>query len=449
MTGKHAAWVLLVACVASCTSDIEPLTPAQRQAVAEYISEIAPSPSQRLDRPIGRRVELLGYELEREEWRPGDTLRVTWYWRVTAPPGAEAALFTRIEDPESERRLDQNGNGTLRWLYGPEHWLAGQYVRDVQQLHLPADWDGAAAEVHVGFSNLDDGDVLAFTIPTPRANGGVDREALPKIRVAKTRKAPRLDGELSDEVWGHAHSTAAFVETRRGGPAAFEASAKLLWDARFLYVAVEVQDALLRASETARDSHLWEQDCVELMIDPDGDGRDYFELQVSPRGAVFDTRYESRRQPKPFGHLDWDSGARVGVSTRGTIDDREPDAGYSVEIAIPWQAFSLDGERVSPPEIGDRWRANLYVMDLGAERQQAAAWSPLGIGDFHVPRRFGILAFEGIPEDMLGTNEPKTIDPGRMPASLRRKPALERDVTDAIIRERAQPRRLESQGGGH
>jgi hypothetical protein len=34
-------------------------------------------------------------------------------------------------------------------------------------------------------------------------------------------------------------------------------------------------------------------------------------------------------------------------------------------------------------------------MDLTEDRQQAAAWSPLGIGDFHVPRRFGILAFEG------------------------------------------------------
>ncbi len=158
---------------------------------------------------------------------------------------------------------------------------------------------------------------------------------------------------------------------------------------------VDVDDALLRASDTKRDAHLWEQDCVELMFDPDGDAKNYFEIQVSPRGVVFDTRYDSRRVPKPYGHVDWDSKVRVGVSPHGKIGDREADAGYTVEIAIPWQAFSLDGKRVPPPAIGDQWRANLYVMDLGEEHQRAAAWSPLGTGDFHVPRRFGILTFRG------------------------------------------------------
>jgi len=64
-------------------------------------------------------------------------------------------------------------------------------------------------------------------------------------------------------------------------------------------------------------------------------------------------------------------------------------------MAIPWQAFSLGDRRQNSPAIGDKWRANLYVMDRMDDRQQAAAWSPLGIGDFHVLERFGILSFEG------------------------------------------------------
>jgi len=44
-------------------------------------------------------------------------------------------------------------------------------------------------------------------------------------------------------------------------------------------------------------------------------------------------------------------------------------------------------------------------MDLTRDRQQAAAWSPLGIGDFHVPGRFGILSFEG-PDEMVGQSKP-------------------------------------------
>jgi len=219
--------------------------------------------------------------------------------------------------------------------------------------------------------------------------------ALPRLAVVQATGSPRLDGSLDDPAWRAAKTSRAFVETRNGGVAGIQASAKLLWDAQYLYLGVDVNDGLLRASDRKHDAHLWKQDCVEVMLDPDGDGKSYFEIQVSPRGVVFDTRYDARRVPKPFGHLDWDSKVRVGVLPRGAIDDRAADAGYTVEIAIPWQAFSLDGKPALAPPIGEQWRANFYVMDLGSDRQQAAAWSALGIDDFHVPSRFGILAFEG------------------------------------------------------
>lgn len=246
--------------------------------------------------------------------------------------------------------------------------------------------------------------VLVFLALIGACTSDVDRSmpapqpplaAVPRLAVHRAARSPRLDGVLDDPAWRLANSTGALVDTRNGGAAAVQASARLLWDAKYLYVGVEVNDAWLRASDRKRDAHLWEQDCVELMLDPDGDGENYFEIQVSPRGEVFDTRYDARRVPKPFGHLDWDSQVRAAVSTRGAIDDLEADSGYTVEIAIPWQAFSLDRTPGRPPAIGEQWRANLYVMDLGAKRQRAAAWSPLGTGDFHVPSRFGILAFEG------------------------------------------------------
>jgi hypothetical protein len=235
-----------------------------------------------------------------------------------------------------------------------------------------------------------------------------DERTLPRLGVVRAKEPPRLDGSLDDAAWRSARRSRAFVETREGGPASFQTFAKLLWDRQHLYLAVEVQDAWLRASHTEHDSHLWEEDCVEVMLDPDGDGQDYFEVQVSPRGIVFDTRYETRRVPKPFGHVDWASDARVGVSRNGAIDDANADVGYTVEMSIPWQAFSLDDAVFVAPEIGDEWRANFYVMDRARDAQRAAAWSPLGVADFHVPQRFGILTFEGTVSDMQGHIEPST-----------------------------------------
>ena len=459
-TGSVITVCLFVA--AACTSEVEPLTPAQREAVAAYVSKEPPSPRRPLDAELGRRVKLLGYDLDLASWRPGQTVSVTWYWEVIAPPGEGWTLFTRIEDRASGRSLEQDGNGTLRWLYGPEHWLAGQFIRDVQKLHLPADWTGDAAEIYVGLvregirmpvvgeTAHPDDRILAVTVPTPDAGRGEPRlRSVPRIEVVQTKDSPRLDGSLLDPVWSSAQTTASFVETRNGGPAHLDASAKLLWDKRYLYVGVEVQDALLRSRATERDAHLWEEDCVELMIAPAGAGRGYFEIQVSPRGVVFDTRYDARRVPKPYGHVAWDSKTRVGVSARGALDDRQADAGYTVEIAIPWQTFSRTGERPAPPAIGDEWRANVYVMDLGEENQRAAAWSALGIGDFHVPHRFGILAFEGPTEDMQGSNDPSTIPPGRMPKALERGSGFDPSVRDNLIRQRETRRRLESSGGGH
>ena len=129
------------------------------------------------------------------------------------------------------------------------------------------------------------------------------------------------------------------------------------------------------------------------MLDPDGDGLNYFEMQVSPRGIVFDTRYDRRRRPRPFGHVGWNSGLKAGVDVRGSLDDDELDTGYTVEIAIPWSAVAAGTKPAVPPAAGAQWRMNLFVMDARETGQRAAGWSPPLVGDFHILERFGVVTF--------------------------------------------------------
>ncbi|MGB5546043.1 MAG: hypothetical protein WBM74_05685, partial [Polyangiales bacterium] len=63
------------------------------------------------------------------------------------------------------------------------------------------------------------------------------------------------------------------------------------------------------------------------------------------------------------------------------------------------------------------------------------------IADFHVPRRFGILAFQGPADGMLGTSEPLQIRGDRLPKPLERGPALDRSVKDTMIRKRLNDRK--------
>ena len=218
------------------------------------------------------------------------------------------------------------------------------------------------------------------------------RTEIPTLVATRAASAIVIDGRLDEGAWASAPRTETFVDTMSGGPSAPRTTARVLWDDDALYVGFEVEDSFLRCTFDAHDDHLWEQDVVELMIDPDGDGRRYAELQVSPTNLVFDTWFDARRVPQPFGHIDWSSELRSAVVLDGTVNDDAEDRGWSAELAIPWTAFGpLGAQR---PSRGDTWRVAMYVLDAVPAGQGGVGWSPPLVGDFHVPDRFGRVTFE-------------------------------------------------------
>jgi endo-1,4-beta-xylanase len=77
-----------------------------------------------------------------------------------------------------------------------------------------------------------------------------------------TRGTPVVDG-VADRVWAHARQVSTGV--RVVGSSGATATAKLLWDAGHLYVLATVADPTLDASSP----NAFEQDSVELFVDPD------------------------------------------------------------------------------------------------------------------------------------------------------------------------------------
>lgn len=218
------------------------------------------------------------------------------------------------------------------------------------------------------------------------------RTEIPALRARRASGQITIDGLLREDAWSSASRTEAFVDTMDGTAAAPRTTARVTWDDDALYVGFEVEDTFLRCTFEAHDDHLWEQDVVELMIDPDGDGLRYAELQVSPTNLVFDTWFDTRRMPQPFGHIGWSSSLRSAVSLEGTVNDDHDDRGWTAEIAIPWSALAaLGAER---PSAGAEWRVAMYVLDALPNGQGGVGWSPPLVGDFHVPDRFGRVLFE-------------------------------------------------------
>ena len=149
---------------------------------------------------------------------------------------------------------------------------------------------------------------------------------------------------------------------------------------------------------TRRDEHIWEEEVVEIFLDPDRTGLNYYELEVNPANVLCDLVVV---KPWPELHSDpaWDF---AGVETRVVPYRGEhagPD-GWTATARLPWQGFrALPSRAPLPPKPGDKWRFNLYRIKRprGPARPHDdvihAAWSPTGGPSFHVPAAFRDFVF--------------------------------------------------------
>lgn len=397
-----------------CSRKQRALTAEQKQELARYVGTTPTKPEHPTDIKFGESVALIGYDISTDKVVPGKPVDITFHFRVDKALGGDWKLFTHLADASGTSRINADDRGKLRTMFPASSWEAGSYVRDPMTVTLPEDWDSEGLAIYLGF--WQDDDRMPVTGPSDHDNRAkaleveVERKepVVPELHAPHASAPVKLDGKLNDAVWSRARG-ATLVNTMTGAPELPRTRVKTAWDDENLYVAFDVEDDFLRSTFNMHDEHLWEQDTVEVMIDPDGDGNQYVELQVSPANKHFDTRYDSRRNPRPYGHVDYDSGLKSGAQVRGSLNDATIDEGYSVEMAIPWTAFKKGELQHEKPEPGATWRVNFYVLDTRQDHsQRAVGWSAPRTGDFHVPRRFGTIIFDAPTGE--ATAESKTED---------------------------------------
>ena len=132
--------------------------------------------------------------------------------------------------------------------------------------------------------------------------------------------------------------------------------------------------------------------------------------------TLFEWNVSTHRQAQ----MDWESGMKAAVKVNGTLNKRtDVDKGWTVELKLPLSAVKGRAAKPIqiPPKVGDKWRANLFRMDVPKGKpRQASAWSPPHRGDFHTLDRFGTLVFAD-PSGSVGPSPDK-----KKPADAR-KPA--------------------------
>lgn len=226
--------------------------------------------------------------------------------------------------------------------------------------------------------------------------------------------APTIDGRLSDSVWAAVPWSEEFVDiegARRPTPP-WRTRVKIAWDSTALYIGAELEDPDLWGTLTTRDAVIYHDNDFEWFIDPDGDTERYFELEVNALGTIWDL-FLTRPYRKGGRAVNaWDiAGLRSAVALDGTLNDpRDRDHGWSVEMAIPWEAFADSGRTRVPPVPGSEWRINfsrvqwhldvvdgMYRTRRGQDGkplpEQNWVWSPQGEVNMHIPEHWGIVTF--------------------------------------------------------
>ncbi len=237
-------------------------------------------------------------------------------------------------------------------------------------------------------------------------------QSVPEYRSGRTLDPIKVDGRLDELTWQALPRLGAFHNIR-GGEVPVTQSA-IAWDDRNLYAVFVCVDSDPWSDMMQRDSHLWDQEVVEVFLDPDSDSKNYPELEVSPHNVVVDLLI-----PAP-GAVSADVAAKWDIKGLQTAVAKHP-AGWTVEIAIPWASLKEAGVK-GAPKIGDRWRVGMYRIERpeglasykkaaalrekiekatgeekeklekelakATERGQFLAWAPTQ-KSFHEPEKFG------------------------------------------------------------
>ena len=409
---RSVGWLYLVALFGLTVGCVEQgedkPTKEDEEFIAKNILASAPTPQFVANTDLDGKLIYLGMDVSPNPVEAGKDVKVTHYWKVIAAPGEGWKVFTHIGGTNKQGFANVD-HTPVSGKYPAAKWKAGQIIRDQHSFRPPAGWNYDHLEVYTGLYKgnermaiksgpKDDNRVFCGSVP-------MNVKAPPPVKrliIAKTAKPIKIDGKLDDVSWKTAPSTGPFVDTMTGNPSPVATTAKLLWDNQNLYFAFENMDTDVWSSLTARDDKLWTQEAVEVMLDADGNGKTYIELQVAPNGTIFDTylptyrKYEDSIDPKRK-QFDWNSKLKASVKVDGTLNKREDqDKSWTVEMALPLaDANGLDKPGVKvPPAVGDVWRLNMYRLDSPKDKGQVAvAWSAPLVGDFHKLDRFGEIVF--------------------------------------------------------
>lgn len=174
---------------------------------------------------------------------------------------------------------------------------------------------------------------------------------------------------------------------------------RVLYDETNLYVCFDVNDRYVRSIQTAYQSPVCRDSCVEFFVQPQA-GKGYFNFEVNAGGAllVYYVEDPARVPDKGFAKFTpvpemWGKQIEIRSSLPRVVEPEitEP-LTWQIRYKVPFKLIEafVGAQRQS----GARWRANFYKCGDQTSHPHWLSWSPVKALNFHLPECFGELVFE-------------------------------------------------------
>lgn len=444
------------------------LTQQQWKKAQKHILKQAPTPQHKVGAMFGDRIELIGFDLK-GPLVAGKPTTVTWYWRALKDIDKNWNVFGHLDSQANKRTRHSLDHVPVDSLLVTSRWKKGMIIRDIQETMIPTTYPTGKAILHVGLWRGNERMPLSNKVAADKDNRAVAGQfeitggttpapiVLPKHAVRDlTDKAQslKIDGKLDEAFWG---AVPAISLAPLGKAPKLSSTVKVFYTKDHVVFGATLKDGHIWGTHTERDSRTWKQEVLEVFIDPDGDEKDYVELQITPANVIFDANFKQRLgkgkgkiqeqidRAKAFNT----PGLEHAVFVEGTLqtDKNAPldnDTSWSVEVRIPFT--SIPG-MTGAPKNGSTWRMNLYRFDRPTPNvENAYAWSPHTRGSFHDVPRFGTIQFVGTSSG-TAPSPSLTLTPQGVPLKIGTKqpkmiklsPEVQKRLKRQLDQKRAQP----------
>jgi hypothetical protein len=219
--------------------------------------------------------------------------------------------------------------------------------------------------------------------------------------VRASAERPPLSSSWNDGAW----SAAPALEVAEFRPESSDhrprTRARLVHSAGGLSGIFRVEDRYVRCRHRSYQDPVYEDSCVEVFLQPRPD-RGYLNFEMSCGGALLASHVtDHRRVPGGFAaftKLPAEHGRRVALrASLPPLVEPEIQSPLDWELAffIPFDLLEAYVGPLGSP-AGQLWWANFYKCADRSSHPHWAAWSPVDELNFHLPRCFGALRFEGV-----------------------------------------------------